>query len=210
MKKIDRLINFLRKTYKISADNLLLGGVVHLKSENVGDRIDLRSEPLYLVMHYTATHDAASAIKILCDRTKEVSAHLVIDRSGKVFQLVPFDRVAWHVGVSEWKGIKNRNLNQCSIGIELVNSGKLSKKDDGYYSWDEKKVNDEEVFIKKEDNGEFSFWQNFSTPQIAKLKEIVACLRSNYKVSEILTHEQIAPGRKIDPGPAFPIEEFKI
>ena len=29
--------------------------------------------------------------------------------------------VAWHAGKSKWK--KDKNLNNCSIGIELINNG---------------------------------------------------------------------------------------
>jgi len=47
----------------------------------------------------------------------EVSAHLLIRRTGEVVQFVPFDRRAWHAGKSEYKG--RSNCNDYSIGIEL-------------------------------------------------------------------------------------------
>ena len=47
----------------------------------------------------------------------EVSAHLLIERSGAVVQFVPFDRRAWHAGQSCWQG--RSNCNDFSIGIEL-------------------------------------------------------------------------------------------
>ena len=46
-----------------------------------------------------------------------VSAHLFIDREGATTQFVPFDRRAWHAGVSSWGG--RRNCNDFAIGIEL-------------------------------------------------------------------------------------------
>ena len=46
-----------------------------------------------------------------------VSSHLLIDREGGVTQFVPFDKRAWHAGVSEYQGRKN--CNDFSIGIEL-------------------------------------------------------------------------------------------
>jgi N-acetyl-anhydromuramoyl-L-alanine amidase len=46
-----------------------------------------------------------------------VSAHLLIDRAGCVTQFVPFDRRAWHAGVSEFGG--RERCNDFSIGIEL-------------------------------------------------------------------------------------------
>lgn len=47
----------------------------------------------------------------------QVSAHFFIDRCGCVTQFVSTDKRAWHAGVSEFNGRKN--INDCSIGIEL-------------------------------------------------------------------------------------------
>lgn len=47
----------------------------------------------------------------------KVSSHLLIRRTGEVIQLVPFDKRAWHAGVSEFQG--HSNCNDFSIGIEL-------------------------------------------------------------------------------------------
>lgn len=49
--------------------------------------------------------------------TLRVSAHLCIARDGAVTQYVPFDRRAWHAGVSSWQG--RERCNDFSIGIEL-------------------------------------------------------------------------------------------
>jgi len=46
-----------------------------------------------------------------------VSAHLLIDRRGRVTQFVPFGRRAWHAGASSFEG--RGNCNDFSIGIEL-------------------------------------------------------------------------------------------
>ncbi|KEA65364.1 N-acetylmuramoyl-L-alanine amidase AmpD [Marinobacterium lacunae] len=47
----------------------------------------------------------------------EVSAHLLIDREGRVTQFVPFDQRAWHAGRSCFEG--REACNDFSIGIEL-------------------------------------------------------------------------------------------
>jgi len=47
----------------------------------------------------------------------EVSAHLLIDRTGQVTQYVPFDRKAHHAGESSFEG--RTHCNDFSIGIEL-------------------------------------------------------------------------------------------
>ena len=46
-----------------------------------------------------------------------VSSHLFIRRTGETIQFVPFNRRAWHAGVSEFRG--RNNCNDFSIGIEL-------------------------------------------------------------------------------------------
>lgn len=50
-------------------------------------------------------------------RDLKVSSHLLILRDGEVIQLVPFDKRAWHAGVSSWQS--QSNCNDYSIGIEL-------------------------------------------------------------------------------------------
>lgn len=49
-----------------------------------------------------------------------VSAHLLIERCGRVTQYVPFHLKAWHAGVSRFLG--RENCNDFSIGIELEGS----------------------------------------------------------------------------------------
>lgn len=46
-----------------------------------------------------------------------VSAHCLIRRDGEVVQYVPFDKRAWHAGVSKYQG--RERCNDFSIGIEL-------------------------------------------------------------------------------------------
>lgn len=53
----------------------------------------------------------------------KVSSHLFIDREGLLTQFVPFNRAAWHAGVSEFKG--RDNCNEFSIGIELEGTDDL-------------------------------------------------------------------------------------
>lgn len=47
----------------------------------------------------------------------KVSAHLLLERTGRVVQFVSFDKRAWHAGISEFSGCDN--CNDYSIGIEL-------------------------------------------------------------------------------------------
>ena len=50
----------------------------------------------------------------------KVSAHLLIRRDGSLRQYVPFNRRAWHAGISRFEG--RERCNDFSIGIELEGS----------------------------------------------------------------------------------------
>ena len=74
-----------------------------------------------LVMHYTGMPTAESALELLCSPLAQVSAHYVVEEDGKILQLVPEERRAWHAGVSYWAG--ETDLNASSIGIEIAHPG---------------------------------------------------------------------------------------
>lgn len=59
-----------------------------------------------------------------------VSAHLLIRRNGELVQYVPFDRRAWHAGVSCFEG--RERCNDFSIGIELEGSVNQTFTDEQY------------------------------------------------------------------------------
>ena len=76
-----------------------------------------------LVLHYTGMQTGESALALLCNPRSEVSAHYVVEEDGRVLQLVPKSRRAWHAGISFWAG--ETDMNSASIGIEIVHPGYL-------------------------------------------------------------------------------------
>lgn len=92
--------------------------VTFKKSPNIGGKLKSHK---YLIIHYTATSSASSAINWMVNPDTKVSAHLHLDKEGGWVQLVDFDTTAWHVGSSEWKGLVG--LNSHTLGIEICNSG---------------------------------------------------------------------------------------
>lgn len=52
-----------------------------------------------------------------------VSSHLLIRRDGSIIQYVPFNKRAWHAGVSSYNGRKA--CNDFSIGIELEGADEI-------------------------------------------------------------------------------------
>lgn len=99
--------------------NHIIEGIPFKQSPNIGKVV--LSNPSLVLIHYTGAKTASSAINWMLDKTAKVSAHLHLDREGKLVQLVKFNQVAYHAGVSEWRGIKG--LNSHSIGIEIQNDG---------------------------------------------------------------------------------------
>ncbi len=59
-----------------------------------------------------------------------VSAHLFIERDGKVTQFVPFNARAWHAGSSSFAGASD--CNNYSIGIELEGADEIPFTDAQY------------------------------------------------------------------------------
>ncbi|WP_435947210.1 1,6-anhydro-N-acetylmuramyl-L-alanine amidase AmpD [Dryocola sp. BD586] len=59
-----------------------------------------------------------------------VSAHCLIRRDGEIVQYVPFDKRAWHAGVSVYQG--RERCNDFSIGIELEGTDTLPYTDEQY------------------------------------------------------------------------------
>ena len=132
----------------------------------------------FIILHYTAIGKEGS-LKTLTK--EEVSAHYLVSdqKNDPVYYLVDESKRAWHAGASEWKTTKN--LNDSSVGIEIVNDGDA--------------------------HGSFVPYKNF---QIKNVAVLVKYLADKYQIpaTNILGHEDIAPQRKSDPGPLFPWQEL--
>lgn len=160
--------------------------------------------PAFLILHYTAGLSAVSAVSWFLDPRSKASAHLVVARDGAVTQLMAFDRACWHAGKSRWQGIDG--LNSHSIGIEMVNAGRLTRAGSSWKSWSGETIPDGQVVVARHPaERETAGWHAYGSAQIAAVMAIGAALHRAYRFQEVLGHEDIAPGRKVDPGPAFPL-----
>lgn len=173
------------------------------KSPNTGGSLDHR----FLVMHFTAGQNAESSINWLTNPESRASAHLVIARDGSITQLVPFNTIAWHAGRSNWEGLSG--LNKYSIGIELDNAGKLIRHGDKWQAWFGRDYDQQDVIeaIHKNESTPAG-WHIYTREQLDAALQVSIVLMTHYKLKDFLGHEDIAPGRKFDPGPAFPMGSF--
>ncbi len=165
-------------------------------------------KPSLLVMHYTASQSAKGAISWLCNPRAKASAHLVIDLDGTVTQLAPFNRVTWHAGRSVWK--KRANCNAFSIGIEMTNAGPLAKLANGKFAdaYGKSIPASQVAMLAHKFDGAEKPWMTYPAAQIAVAVDVAKAICDAYRISEIAGHDDIAPTRKRDPGPAFRMDPF--
>ncbi|TNV21608.1 N-acetylmuramoyl-L-alanine amidase [Buttiauxella sp. B2] len=140
-----------------------------------------------LVIHYTAD-DFTGSLATLTDQN--VSSHYLIPDTppvsgGKpvIWQLVPESELAWHAGVSFWRGATR--INDTSIGIELENKGYTRQ-------------------------GGVKQFYPFNAPQISVLEKLAKEIINRYQIQpqNVVAHADIAPQRKVDPGPLFPWQQL--
>jgi N-acetylmuramoyl-L-alanine amidase len=126
-----------------------------------------------LMLHYTGMQSAQAAIDRLRDPAAKVSSHYVVDEDGTVFLLVREEQRAFHAGLSYWRG--RRVLNDCSIGIEIVNPG---------HEWG---------------------YRPFPDAQMAAVRALCLGILARHAIPawHVVGHSDVAPNRKQDPGELF-------
>lgn len=140
-------------------------------SPNFNER---RAPPDMLVLHYTGMESGEAALARLRDPAAQVSAHYLVEEDGRVFQLVPEERRAWHAGRGVWQG--QDDCNGASIGVEIVNPGHAF----GYRAFPDAQI----------------------AAVIALIADVRS--RWTIPDSRIVAHSDLAPDRKEDPGELFP------
>ena len=187
---------------KLKDHRLSGAGVSQQPTPNTGGAL----RPRFLILHYTAGRDLESSVRSLNTRKPQgnASAHVVIGRDGRIVQLAPFSVQTWHAGVSQWNGING--LNAHAIGIELDNAGRLHQEGDRFVAWFGKAYPPREVVqAAHRHGGGPQPWHAYSEVQIARTLELCELLVAQYGLQDVLGHEDVARGRKTDPGPAFPL-----
>ncbi|MNZ87361.1 MULTISPECIES: N-acetylmuramoyl-L-alanine amidase [Pseudomonas] len=132
----------------------------------------------FVVVHYTNA-SLERSLQLLTHG--EVSSHYLIgdDKGATIYKLMDENVRAWHAGESEWDG--RTWLNSSSIGIEIVNPG-----------------------FKDTPTGRL--WYPYTEDQVQSLIVLLKDIskRHGIKPRDIIGHSDIAPLRKLDPGPLFP------
>ena len=170
-------------------------GVQRTISTNQNSRVSI------VVIHHTTSNFADSHYVLTEPTSRPVSSHYLIPEPGdptygrsrlRIHQLVDEDRRAWHAGISHWAG-KN-GINDQSIGIELVNQTYCHASE---VSTDPETGHPERL----------CFYPDFDDGQLALLVDLLDDILKRHpdiRPTHIVGHSDVAPDRKIDPGPRFP------
>lgn len=154
----------------------------------------------HLVIHFTG-ESFNESMRLLTQRTETpVSVHYVVPESGdptyprrhlRIHRLVDEERRAWHAGDSYWRGVTA--LNARSIGIEIVNRSQCAELDPG-------------LEPKTPENQRCTFY-DYDPEQLALVSELARDILDRHPdidPEDVVGHADIAPGRRVDPGPVFP------
>lgn len=210
MKSTARIHAFLRNTVCTLMAPLLLAacagtgtrtGQVVVPSANQDSRVAM------IVIHHTS-EDFGGSLRILTEpSSRPVSSHYLVpepldpsypnDRL-EVYALVDEDQRAWHAGAGSWHGMTK--LNNISVGIEIVNRTYCHRAENTPppqgQDWATESI---------------CFYPDYPESQIALVIELLQGILERHpevKPTHIVGHADIAPHRKIDPGPRFPWERL--
>lgn len=221
----ENLLGWVKKEV-VSAD-VSVSPVVHLESHllrtgdgrryrrivpantNFNTRKTMKSpNPRFLIMHITTGIKMSSTINHFKRRHTYVSTHLLVGRDGRVVQFLPFDAIAYHAGESFWDGKENLNFN--SIGMEIDNVGPLWPKDNT--QWEKSgqiiPLEDTELVRHWKSRTERR-WHKFRRDQLVVARKIAFEILKKYKMEDILSHDAVNLMNRMDPGPLFPIQEWR-
>jgi len=173
----------------------------------------------YIVIHYTASANYDADVRTLSTSSAQASCQLVLSPEGEITQIGDLNDALWHAGRSKWR---NRNgLNKYSLGIEVTCPGPVEYigSEGGvrtFKTWYGAKLYEDAapkwnfVQAKHKNGGPEKWWAGFTSKQIEVLSELVPILVEHYNIKEVVGHDDIAPSRKIDPGPCCPDSLWSI
>lgn len=171
--------------------------------------------PDSIVLHFTQG-PYPSTVYEFRENKYETSAHYIIDRDGTITQMVPEFFAAYHVTCYGYRSLCTPSCPICedeqgkftepwtrSIGIELVNNGRLRGKFGDFRNPDDSPFTG---LVYEDYLASFSYryWEDFPMEQIETLRVLVEDIMHRWDIplERVIGHSRIQP-EKIDPGPAL-------
>ena len=194
------------REFKIYADTLFEDGKPIPQRPDPDGESAPEIDPKMIVWHYTAGGENAE--DYFATYHRPLSVHLVVSRDGTVTQMLALNRKGLHAGQSSWNGL--HGLNNHSIGVEIENWGPLNRVGNHWETWTGRAIDDASVFVAKHKNGgPERGWERFTPEQIEAAIALAKAIRDDLDITENVGHDDVAPTRKIDPGPAFPLGKLQ-
>lgn len=191
--------------------NHRIEGIPYVPAKLTGGTIT----PTIVILHDTAGRLDKHNSRDYLARTSKASVHFVVERDGSISQLVATNKRAGHAGQSSYHG--RRDCNDFSIGIEIVNPGRMTRGVGGaVLSWWGQDFGHGGgvggytlADITTPEHGE-GVWMAYTPEQIEAVQDLLAALFAGIKtLTDITTHWYVSPGRKVDTNPLFPLDAIR-
>ena len=157
-----------------------------------------------IVLHYTAGGTAMGAINHFVPSTfGKPSAHYVIERNGKIYQVVDDADTAFHAGIGN-NLIRDSVIkpNPRSIGIEIVNWGSFANLGGVFYTYPDPENQNATSSRSSPYYGTdvttvtppwtphgtltaYSYWQTFTDAQYSSLRALINSLSVKYGITRV-------------------------
>ena len=186
------------------------------------------NDPKYLlIVHHTAGHQTRSGMGFIKSFLKRGLCTDFLDQYGQVWQQSHGDRGGYHAGKSKWSGLST--VSRYGRGIEIAGGGKLKLKtpDGDIISWSKqgiplghklvtyfnKPVLNARYVSKSEGYVHKGWYEPFTDAQETALADyLIWWCQHGLDPKRILGHDDVAPGRKNDPGGSLsmPLRSFVL
>jgi N-acetylmuramoyl-L-alanine amidase len=166
----------------------------------------------FAIAHFTAGATALSSYEFwLSGKAFGAEAHIIIDRDGTVYQIRPFNQRCDHAGKSKWHDQQTSYtyLNSCSIGVEFANAGLDDPKRPDAFDWAKKQPGFVSQVATHKNGADRGQWEAFPEAQIVSGIAVFRAIVTRYSLDDLVGHDDIAPSRKNDPGPLFPMQRVR-
>lgn len=183
---------------------------VDVKWQSKGKYLTKSGMPIGLVVHYTVsgrTHvHARNVCKYFADTPKTLGYQIacpVMDEKGRIYKPMNWNLIRDrnnHAGKSNWKGMTDLSSKFC--GIEICSWGKLDDRTKQF-------VKESDIrWFEAVENIQKGEYEAFTNEQEMALIQYCFYLKRHcpeFSFENVVGHDEIAPGRKSDPGGSLSI-----
>jgi N-acetyl-anhydromuramyl-L-alanine amidase AmpD len=170
-----------------------------------------------MVVHWTAGH--RNGLKAGGDFQRSSGMqYLLLDADGNLGQGDPLNVWGYHAGASKYPGVSGTVSDEL-VGIEVQAAGTLRKHGEHFYPWWDNGKNlpanrisaTDVIYSPKRGNIAAGHYHRFTAAQMLAMRRAICWLHLNwpsvFRLSLVVGHDEVSPGRKTDPGAALVTEK---